>query len=282
MVFAKEVNELLWYVSVFGKPEFSKHASEALVLLETRRYETRASAPIGRVNSRFPVLDGTRRTEVLLFLRDRLHLPITEDIEEVIWNKWQEAWNQTEIRARDLRFDLDDTCYDYEGNIITGREVVWLRDTIIYAVALALRDREPPSFASHSALGRIVDYANHPGLSAFRFAFFLRMPGDPPITNEEVDGMPGIAPGRRMLVIGRADNGDELAIRDTQTRLLHRRIDFATGDIECHRRVIERHRHRCCGFHCLHARFPGTCHCRSGLALRGVKFNGWRGWEGAW
>ena len=47
---------------------------------------------------------------------------------------------------------------------------------------------------------------------------------------------------RRFSAAGRADDGDELAMRDRQAGLLHRRIDAIIGHAKGHRRIVERDR----------------------------------------
>lgn len=188
-----DVINLFNYISAFGKPNVARHADEVLVVLDSGIYLRRADAPIGRPSPAFPEINGRKSEEVIPFLRDKLKIPITPENERGVWRQWQRAWKQKGVKATDVLMDLDKTSFDYRLSVLSGVEEVQIRDVVISLVALALRDETPVSFCSHTIRARITDIANHPLLAALRFAYFLRMPDDPDITLEEVEGMYAIA-----------------------------------------------------------------------------------------
>lgn len=188
--FHTQVDNLLLYLLHFGGESVRRNVAEARLLLSSGRYRLRAERPLGKPTTNFPTdVDGVSREQVIGFLRDRLRMPITQDLEEEVWQLWQEAWNQDVVTATDWRMDLDDTNYEWSMNFLTGRESVQFRDVLIYNVALALKHQTPIPFASFTFAARLADYINHPLFAALRFAYTLRMPEDPDVRREEVMSM---------------------------------------------------------------------------------------------
>lgn len=188
-----DLHVLLEFIVMHGKKRVSLEALEALIALHTDVYERRSLHPVGQVTDSFPTVDGTDRGQVMSFLRTLGIVPRVERQADRAWQFWQEAWNQREINAEDVGWDMDRTLYQYKLHLLSGEEYLRMDPVIIKLVALALRDKRPNIVVSNAIRARIADFANHPALAAFRFAFFLRMPSDPPITVEEIASMPNVS-----------------------------------------------------------------------------------------
>lgn len=193
-VFKTHVQNLLLYLMHFGDVAVKRDVAEARLLLHSGRYQLRADKPLGKPTANFPHrLDGTDCAQVMDFLKNCLHIEFASELDETVWKLWQEAWNQNIVGVQDIRWDLDETIYEYVmkvGHLLTtGRETIFLRSEIITCIALALKHQISCPFASFTMASRIADFMNDPRLAAIRFAFTLRMPQDPDVRLEEVMSM---------------------------------------------------------------------------------------------
>lgn len=192
--FKTQVQNLLLYLLHFGDADVKRDAAEARLLLYSGRYQLRAERPLGEPTLHFPTdVDGSNREQVMDLLKNRLHMEFAFELDETVWKLWQEAWNQNVVDAKDIRWDLDETIYEYVmkvGHLLTtGQETIFLRSELITCIALALKHKIPCPFASYTMASRIADFMNDPRLAAVRFAFTLRMPEDPDVRLEEVMSM---------------------------------------------------------------------------------------------
>lgn len=192
--FHTNVDNLLLYLLHFGGANVKRDVAEARLLLVSGRYQLRAERPLGKPTPNFPTdIDGSNRGQVMDFLKNRLSMVFADELDETVWKLWQEAWNQNVVGVQDIRWDLDETIYEYVmkvGHLLTtGRETIFLRSEIITCIALALKHQMSCPFASYTMASRIADFMNDPRLAALRFAFTLRMPEDPDVRLEEVMSM---------------------------------------------------------------------------------------------